>query len=208
LRASNPSATASCSARRRIIRSYLAAVLTGMRQGELLALRWEDCELVFGRVQVRRTLWRVGKRWGFKEPKTPSSRRVVPLSPPLVEELLRLRTEQEERKRKLGDRYHDLDLVFCNHNGGPLQAHNLVRRDFRKVLARAKLPMIRFHDLRHTAATRLFGAGVHPKAVADLLGHASIGTTMNVYTHAIPALAEEAVRRLGELLVARSAEGN
>ncbi len=100
----------------------------------------------------------------FKEPKTRSSRRSVPLLPELVAELLRLRDEQEQRRRKLGDRYHDHDLVLCQEDGKPLHAHNIVRRGFRQALKRAGLPRIRFHDLRHTAATLPCGRGRTPRS--------------------------------------------
>lgn len=183
---------------------YLAAVSTGMRQGELLGLRWRDLDLATGRAEIQQTFYRLGRRQLFKPPKTPKSRRSVPLSLELVAELLRERDEQERRRRPLGDRHRDLGLVFCQEDGKPLHAHNLVRRDFRKVLARAGLPRIRFHDLRHTAATLFLARNVHPKIVADLLGHASVQVTLDTYSHSIPALAEEAVRDLGATLVPRS----
>jgi integrase len=129
----------------------------------------------------------------------------------LVTELQALRERQREQQRRLGDRHHDYGLVFCQPNGKPLHAHNIVRRDFRRVLALEGLrdemrkqgvreealpkglPRIRFHDLRHSFATRHLARGVHPKVVAGLLGHASVQVTLDTYSAVIPALAEEAV---------------
>lgn len=116
-----------------------------------------------------------------------------------------LREEQEaqrERRRLLGAAYAiDLDLVFCLPNGRPFHVGNLTRRDFRKVLERAKLPQIRFHDLRHGTATLHLARGVHPKIVQEILGHSTIKVTMDTYSHALPAMQREAQVKLGEWLV-------
>lgn len=109
-------------------RLYLAALATGMRQGELLGLRWRDLDLALGRASVQQTFYRLGKQQLFKQPKTASGRRQVALAPVLVEELRRLREGQTETRSILGADYADYDLVFAQTDGKPLHAHNVVRR--------------------------------------------------------------------------------
>ena len=128
---------------------YLAALMTGMRQGELLGLRWTNIDWAFSRVSINHTLTRVHRQVDFREPKSRRSRRTVALPPVLVEALKELQTVQEERRRQLRDRYENRDLVFCQQDGRPLHGHNVTQRDFRRIIRRASLPRIRFHDLRH-----------------------------------------------------------
>lgn len=184
-------------------RLYLAAVTTGMRQGELLGLCWRDVDLAMGTASVRRTFYRLGKEPVFKEPKTQKARRTVALFGLLVEELRHLREEQAELRRLLGPRYEDNDLVFCQHNGKPLRANNIVRRDFRSVLKQAGLPRIRFHDLRHCHATMLLRQGAHPKVVQERLGHSTPAFTLHVYSHVLPGIQEQAARALESSLFPR-----
>ena len=122
-------------------RLYLTAALTGMRQGELLGLRWRDLDLTLGVASVQQTFYRLnGKgipeesRQLFKPPKTEKARRTVDLPAVLVEELRTLRGEQATLRKEFGLQYQDNGLVFCQLNGKPLHAHNVVRRDFRQVL--------------------------------------------------------------------------
>jgi integrase len=99
----------------------------------------------------------------------------------------------------VGATWTDRDLVFCNGLGGPLPPYRLVKGRFRPLLRRAGLPPIRFHDLRHTAATRLLEQGVHPKVVSELLGHASVAITLDIYSHVSPDLQRQAVRAIDAL---------
>lgn len=196
-------------------RLYLMGLLTGMRQGELAGLRWQDVGFVQGRASIQQTVYRLGgsKREGtkaqvlFKAPKTDRGRRTVSLAPELVTELLALLEEQQSRQRMMGDRYHDHGLMFCQPNSKPLHMHSVVRRDFHKVLERAKVTQIRFHDLRHSAASLLLARGVHVKVVQELLGHESATMTLDVYSHAIPALQEQAVHDLAGALLTRPIGG-
>ncbi len=185
---------------------YLAAITTGMRQGELLGLRWCDVDLVLGVAHVQQSLYRRGKKIWIGPTKTGMGRPVV-LPPVLVEELLGLKNRQEEMRRVLGSSYQDYGLVFCQPNGKPLHAHNISRRDFRRVIERAGLPRIRFHDLRHCHATHLLRVGVHPKVVQERLGHSQIKVTLDTYSHVLPGLQEEAVRRLEGVLWPRAGGG-
>ncbi|MCC7202404.1 MAG: site-specific integrase [Nitrospirae bacterium] len=181
-------------------RIYLMAIMTGMRQGEILGLRWQDVDLTRQVARIRQTFYRLGKVQLFKEPKSNKSRRAVPLPQIVVDELLNLREEQNDHRRLFGADYKDHDLIFCQQNGKPVHAHNLATRDFKRVTQGAKLPVIRFHDLRHCHATLLLHQGVHPKIVSERLGHSGIGITMDIYSHALPGLQEAAVKGLEDSL--------
>jgi integrase len=180
---------------------YMLALTTGMRQGELFALRWADVDLPRRRLAVRGTLYRgTGGGWIIGEPKTARSRRQVVLSPPAVRALESHRALLDAERSRTGDRWEDNDLVFPNQVGRPMNNQNFIARHFRPLLQRAGLPLIRFHDLRHTAATLLLAADVHPKIVSELLGHASVTTTIDLYSHVTAVMHEAAALALGELL--------
>ncbi|HEX6876457.1 MAG TPA: site-specific integrase [Nocardioidaceae bacterium] len=180
---------------------YVVALTTGMRQGELLALRWADVDLAAGRLAVRGSLHRdAGGGWTIQEPKTARSRRPVVLAPVAVRALAEHRHRQDAERRAAGARWEDTDFVFTNRVGRPLSSQNLVQRDFHPLLRRLGLPRVRFHDLRHTAATLLLQQGVHPKVVSEMLGHADVGVTLDIYSHVSPALHEAAAFALGALL--------
>jgi integrase len=181
-------------------RLYLAAVMTGMRQGELLGLRWRDLNLSLGTASVQQIFYRLGRLQLFKEPKSAKARRTVALQSLLVEELRALRKEQDERRGFLGDLYHDHGLVFCQANGKPLHANDIRRGDFRRVLKHTGVPQIRFHDLRHSHATLLLQQGTNPKVVQERLGHSTPAFTLAVYGHVLPGMQEEAARTLEERL--------
>ncbi len=174
-------------------RLYLAAITTGMRQGELLGLRWSDVDLSRSVARIQQTFYRLAGKMIWKEPKTKKSRRSIDLSPVLVEELLSLREDQNDHRRLFGDQYEEHDLIFCQVNGKPLHAHNVVRRDFCKVIGAAKLPRIRFHDLRHCHATLMLSCGTHLKVVQERLGHCSIRVTGDIYSHVLPGMQRQAV---------------
>jgi integrase len=185
---------------------YLTAVLTGMRQGELLALTWKTIDLTMGTASVQRTQYRLGRRLLVKHPKSAKSRRVVALPDVLTDELRRLRDQRRKEQELVGDDHEDQGLVFCQLNGKPLHANNIVRRDFRKIIERARLPRIRFHDLRHSHATHLLHQGVNPKIVQERLGHSSPAFTLAVYSHVVPGMQEQAARRLAERLLGSDPE--
>jgi integrase len=171
-----------------------------MRLGELLALRWRDVDLERGVLQVRATLQRTRDGYTFAEPKTERSRRQVVLSPLAAEALRSHRLRLLEERLRLGEAWKDHDLVFFNEVGRPLDPANVTHRSFQRILRRAGLPHIRFHDLRHTTAILLLGQGVHPKVVADLLGHSTISITLDLYSHSTPALHRQAALALEALL--------
>jgi integrase len=179
---------------------YVLAVHTGMRQGELLALRWQDVDMESAVVSVRRTLTRSGGRVAFGEPKTKKSRRSIRLTPQAVE-ALRSHLERQLRDMEiLGDRYQDLGLIFTTDTGGLINPSNLRQRSFAPLLKRAGLPHMRFHDLRHTCATLLLSRGVHPKFVQELLGHATIAITLDTYSHVMPNMGDATARAMADAL--------
>jgi integrase len=176
---------------------YTLALSTGMRQGEMLALRWRDADLEAGTTQVCGSLEQ--GTLVIAEPKTAGSRRQVTLTRAAVEALRRHRVAQaEERLRAVV--WDDRGLVFCTEAGTPVDVRNLVRRSFTPLLEKAGLPRIRFHDLRHTAATLLLGQGTHPKVVADLLGHTRIGTTLDLYSQVTPTMQAQAAATMDAIL--------
>jgi integrase len=179
---------------------YVLAVTTGMRQGELLALRWQDVDVENAVVSVRRTLTRSGGRVVFGEPKTKKSRRSIRLTPQAVEALKSHLERQLQDMEILGDRYQDQGLVFTTDTGAPINPSNLRQRSFAPLLKRAGLPHMRFHDLRHTCATLLLSRGVHPKFVQELLGHATIAITLDTYSHVMPSMGDATARAIADAL--------
>jgi integrase len=167
---------------------YVLAITTGMRQGELLGLRWQDVDLERRRLQLVRQL------------KTRQSRRAVVLSELAATALVDHRVRQAAEREQQGAGWEDHGLVFTNSVGGPLDPHNLRQRSFFPLLDRAGLPRIRFHDLRHSCATLLLGEGVHPKIVSDLLGHSQIGITLDLYSHVTATMQAVAAEAMGRLL--------
>lgn len=185
---------------------FVLAITTGMREGELLALRWRDVDLEAGALEVRGTLqWITGEGFSIGPPKTRRSRRRLELTPQAVGALRAHRARQGEEKvasgleRAWGDARWP-DLVFTNEIGHPIDASNLVKRQFYPLLRRAGLPVIRFHDLRHTCATLLLLQEVNPKIVSELLGHSSVGLTLDRYSHVLPSMRRAAADAMARAL--------
>ena len=180
---------------------YILAITTGMRQGELLGLGWEDVDLEAGVVRVRRTLTlaRGGPR--LTEPKTPKSRRQMRLTASAVEALERHQDGQHAERAAAGDKWDgSLGLVFATRIGTPIRRAKLHLQSWKPLLRRAGLPDIRFHDLRHTCATLLLTKGVHSKIVSEMLGHSSIAITLDTYSHVIPGLGNVAANAMEDAL--------
>lgn len=176
---------------------YVLAVTTGMRLGELMGLQWSDVDLEAGAVQVRRTLQEVGGQFALVETKTKKSKRKVDLPNVAVDSL------HEHRKRQLAAGHLGAGYVFTDTHGGHLRRSNVHRYSYKPLLKRAGLPTIRFHDLRHTAATLLLLDGVHPKVVQERLGHSKIGITLDTYSHVLPTMQKDAAARLDRLFAAK-----
>lgn len=172
---------------------FALALSTGMRRGELIALKWQDINFSTGTLQVRRILTRIpskmpGKGYMESEPKTQKSRRNVVIAPFALKSLKQHRIRQLEAKLKAGPAWQDHDYVFCTSVGTHLNPSKDVLDQLKVLLKKADLPNIRFHDLRHSAATLLLSEGVHPKVVLELLGHSNISMTMDVYSHVLPGM--------------------
>lgn len=163
---------------------YVTALGTGLRQGELLGLRWEDVDLDAGRLRVRHTLANVGGTLTLLEPKTERSRRSVMLPDSVVSALRAQRTRQRMERLVAGSRWVDSGHVFATTVGTPLHAAT-VTRAFQAALERTGLPRSRFHDLRHAAATFLLAQGMTLEDVKQPLGHSSITLTSNTYGHVL-----------------------
>ena len=181
----------------------LLAVTTGMRRGELLGLRWDDIDFTAKTLAVRRSLQQTNTNIAFKETKTASSRRVIALPPFVVEALVVHKGKQAEQKLLLGEVYEDSGLV-CTHPDGRLIQPNHLSHLFDVARNARGWGKLRFHDLRHTHATLLLQQGVHPKVVQERLGHSSIATTLNVYSHVLPSMQEDAANKIDAMLAVRT----
>ena len=165
---------------------------TGLRKGEALALRWDRVDLGAGTLKVAATLGRIGDRLVISEPKTARSRRTVPLSPASVAMLRKHRTEQKAERLRAGNQWTDSGLVFTTELGGPVDPRNLLRV-IEAAAKTAGVEGVGVHTLRHSAAVAWLEAGVHIKAVADLLGHSSIAITGDMYGHTSDDTARAAI---------------
>ncbi len=173
--------------------------LTGMRRGELIALRWSDLDLSGGTMTVNQASTVVDRVEVVSLPKTRRSRRVVDLDPVTVETLQRHRSRQREQHLALGVTATASDRVFTGDLGEPLRP-NSVGQAFRRLVVSADVPVIRLHDLRHTHASHLLRAGVNVKVVSDRLGHASVSFTLDTYGHVMPGQQAEAAAAAAALL--------
>ncbi len=188
---------------------YTLALATGLRRGEILGLKWQDINFAAGTLQVRRILSRVPTLAANREhvyveaePKTKQSRRSVVIAPLALQSLVQHRTRQLEARQQAGLAWQDHDYVFCTSIGTHLNPNHVVE-ELKKLLHKAGLPDIRFHDLRHSAATLLLTAKIHPKVVQEILGHTQISTTMDIYSHVLPGLQEDAMGKLHDVLSKR-----
>lgn len=184
----------------RLAALYTVALATGARQGELLGLKWADVDWGAGAIRIQRTLVRTTEGHELTETKTASSRRSIPPGATALEALRRHRKAQAAERLRVGTGWTDSDLVFASEVGTPIDAGNLLRRSYYPLLARAGLPRVNFHALRHTAATLLLAAGTHPRVVAERLGHSTPSVTLNVYSHVTPTMQREATATLDAVL--------
>jgi integrase len=187
---------------------WLVGLALGLRQGEALGLWWEDIDLGAGLLRIRRALQRQrGAGLVFTEPKTTRSRRTVPLPDPLVQVLREHKDHQEKERITAGSLWRGSPCVFTTSVGTPVEPRN-DNREFKALLARAGLPPVRLHDLRHTAASLLLAQNVPARVVMEILGHSQIALTMNTYSHVAPEVSREAADRLAHVLWQLTDDGN
>ena len=182
----------------------LIAVTTGLRQGEILALRWGDIDFEKRSLSVRRTLEKTRQHGlRFKEPKTKRSSRVVVLPKLTLDALRQHRIAQAELQLKIGMRPSKDSLVVARATGDPINPRTFTN-EFTRLLVNIRktvdMPRITFHGLRHTHATQLLSSGIHPKIAQERLGHSTIATTMDLYSHVTESMQEDAALRVDEVL--------
>jgi integrase len=176
------------------------AVVTGLRQGELLGLKWSDLDWMSRRIQIQRQVQRrKGDGLVFCEPKSASGRRVIVLGKSTIDKMREYKNNQLKERILLGEKWQDNDLIFPSPIGTPLDPSNVLKA-YKDCLKRADLPNLRFHDLRHSAATLMLQQGVNPKIVSERLGHSDISLTLNTYSHVLPPMQEEAAEKMDDLL--------
>ncbi len=180
---------------------YYTAVSSGLRQAELLGLRWRDLDLDLLSICVSQTLLKRRGVCRFTEPKTAHSRRRVAMTPKLALFLREYRTEREAIYRELGKELTLDSLVFAYVDGRPLDP-SILSHEFARIARRAGLNDTRFHDLRHTFASLMLLRGAKPKVISEALGHSSVAFTMDVYSHIISGMQEDAMALLDEVLPA------
>ncbi|GHO52906.1 tyrosine-type recombinase/integrase [Ktedonobacter robiniae] len=176
----------------------VTAVVTGMRRGELLALRWADIDFARRRLLVLHSVdFIAGHGYVEGQPKTVAGRRVISLPSFLVDMLKQHRALQQDARKSIKG-WQDRDLVFPNLKGGYLHPAHMGEK-FRKILVEAGLPPIHFHDLRHSAASILLCMGVNIKVIQELLGHSDISITLRTYSHLLPSMQQEIVETWNEV---------
>lgn len=181
---------------------FTVALACGLRQSEALGLKWGDTQLDTGALTIQRTLQRVNGAFAFFPPKTARSRRTISLPVPVAASLRQYALRQLEERLAVGAAWEGGqwgDLMFTDELGRPL-AYYHIRRRFYNLLRLAGLPPMRYHDLRHGAATLMAAQGVPARVAMEILGHAQISTTMNIYTHVAPELQKEAAEKMAGAL--------
>lgn len=184
----------------RLAAAWTLAAMTGMRRGEVLGLLWSDVDLKAGRLSVTRTLVSVAYQLKISEPKTAKGHRTVALDGGTVRVLKAHRRRQAEEQLRSGADYNEQGLVFADELGNFVHPDGFSKR-FKRLQIAACVPVIRFHDLRHTHATMALQAGIHPRVVSERLGHSTVTMTLDTYSHVLPAMQEDAAERVASLLI-------
>lgn len=180
----------------------MLAVMCGLRRGEIAALRWDDAEIGDNRRQlsIRQSAEQTKDGVRYKAPKSGKARTVA-LSATMAAELRAHRVRQAEEQLKIGLRPDGNSFVVAQVDGSPLQPRSLTH-EWTRLLDKTSLPRIRFHDLRHTHATQMLSAGVHPKVASERLGHSTIGITLDLYSHVMPGMQADAAEQVDAALQA------
>jgi integrase len=179
---------------------YVVATTCGLRQGELLGLRWSDVDLDGRMLTISRQLQWLEGGPTYSEPKSAKSRRTIALPQMALAALRRHRTQQAAERLRAGHAWKDNDLVFTSTVGTPLNPSGVRQRSFQPLLEQAGLPHVKFHSLRHACSSMMANQGVPPKVAADILGHSQVRTVLDVYTHATTNAMREAAAGMDSLL--------
>lgn len=193
----------------RLYAAFLLECGTGLRRGELLGLKWGDIDFDNRTLQVKRSLviqydmtaakeGRKATTLEFETPKTEKSKRIISIPLNIIKELKAHRTKQKAEKMQIGKYYNNEDLVFCKIDGLPIHPATLTS-SFKRMLKRVGIQDARFHDLRHSVATLLLEMNEHPKVVQELLGHSTISTTLDIYSHVSLEKKEQAAEKLNTI---------
>jgi len=180
----------------------LIAIYTGMRRGEILGLTWSEVNLEKKYIFVRYSLYSTNEGLRFSNPKTDKSIRKIAIPETLVIELKKHRIKQLENKLKLGSTYIENNAVCCKEDGNLINPKNF-SRDFHNLLITNNLPIVRFHDLRHSHASLLVKLGIQPKIISERLGHSSITITMDLYAHVSEETDKEVANIFEKLIVGK-----
>jgi len=182
----------------RILIPVLLGALCGLRRGEIVALKWRHIDLDARKLTVAESAEQTATGIRYKPPKSGKGR-VVALSDTVTEALRKHRTSQAQELLRVGIRQSDASFIYTRADGEPLQPRSLTRA-WEQALKGTTLPRIRFHDLRHAHATHLLASGVHPKVASERLGHSRIGITLDLYSHVLPGMQEDAATRVDDAL--------
>ncbi len=182
---------------------YYLAIVTGMRQGELLGLQWKNVDLERGIIKVDQNLKRLPSgKLVFGKPKTKTSIRSITIGDETIEVLREQEKwiEVERNNEKVKDLWKEMDMVFPSTIGTPIDPTNILKK-FRQSLKKAGLPRLRFHDLRHTSASMMLNNGVDVLVASRRLGHAKPSITLDVYGHLLPSVQNEVADKMDRLLL-------
>lgn len=193
----------------RLYAAFLLECGTGLRRGELIGLKWVDINFNHKTLHVKRSLvvkydmeaklqGKKATSLVFETPKTEKSKRIISIPDHIVKELRAHNKRQKEEKLRIGKFYNDNSLVFCQVDGSPLHPATFTNK-FKNLLKEAGLEDARFHDLRHSVATLLLEMNEHPKVVQELLGHSTISTTLDIYSHVSLDKKEQAAAKLNTI---------
>ncbi|MEZ5780178.1 MAG: tyrosine-type recombinase/integrase [Rhizobiaceae bacterium] len=176
----------------------MLAVMCGLRRGEIVALRWRNVDLDGMALAIVESAEQTKDGVRYKPPKSGKGRRVA-LSATVAEEMRKHRLRQAEELLRLGIRQDAAAFVYAQEDGEPIQPRSLTQA-WMQAISASELPRIRFHDLRHAHATHLLASGVHPKVASERLGHSRVGVTLDLYSHVLPGMQEDAVSRVDEAM--------
>lgn len=177
---------------------FYIALNTGMRKGEILGLKWEDIDFKAKRISVNRQVYRTDEGLTLKRVKTKAGERVIPINDIMIQKLQKQKEQQETIAEMLNKEYNKYNLVNINSAGNPISPRNAYRL-FKRLTKKLDIEQIRFHDLRHTFSTLFLQNGGNIKTLQQILGHASISTTMDTYSHVTDEMLNSATDNISSM---------